>query len=103
MRNKRSPHSFAVILSDFKSPWLRIDHGSSSPRPIVCTFPFVQLSHKQNCQLTERQPMKKWVQKVTTDSVHTPKDIFTKPAKTIARTLAKPEISPKGIGSAIRM
>ena len=46
---------------------------------------------------------KKWVQDVTTDSTSPPEGIFTKDAKTIARVMAKPEVSPKGIGSAIRM
>jgi hypothetical protein len=46
---------------------------------------------------------KKWVQGITTDSTYPPEGIFTKDAETIARVMAKPEISPKGIGSAIRM
>ena len=46
---------------------------------------------------------KKWVQEVTTDSTSPPDRIFTKDAETIARVMAKPEVSPKGIGSAIRM
>jgi len=46
---------------------------------------------------------KKWVQDVTTDSTSPPEGIFTKDAKTIARVMAKLEVSPKGIGSAIRM
>ena len=46
---------------------------------------------------------KKWVQSVTTDSTYPPEGIFTKNAEIIARVMAKPEVSPKGIGSAIRM
>lgn len=46
---------------------------------------------------------KKWVKDVTTDSTYPPEGIFTKDAKTIARVIAKPDVSPKGIGSAIRM
>lgn len=46
---------------------------------------------------------KKWVQKVTSDSTSPPEGIFAKDAETIARVMAKPEVSPKGIGSAIRM
>jgi hypothetical protein len=45
----------------------------------------------------------KWSQKVKTVSTFPPKGIFTKSAKTIADTMAKPEVSPKGITSAIRM
>jgi len=46
---------------------------------------------------------KKWVQTVKTDSTAPPKGIFTKDAKTIAKEMAKPKVSPKGIGSAIKM
>ena len=46
---------------------------------------------------------KKWVQEVTSDSTSPPEGIFAKDAETIARVMAKPEVSPKGIGSAIRM
>ncbi|HEY7320995.1 MAG TPA: DUF3175 domain-containing protein [Candidatus Binatia bacterium] len=46
---------------------------------------------------------KKWVRKVKTVSTAPPKDLFTKDAQTIARTMAKKSVSPKGIGSGIRM
>ncbi|MBW2991829.1 DUF3175 domain-containing protein [Candidatus Woesearchaeota archaeon] len=46
---------------------------------------------------------KLWVQNVKTVSTFPPEGIFTKDAKTIADTLARPDVSPKGIGSAIRM
>ncbi len=46
---------------------------------------------------------KKWVQTVKTVSTAPPEKIFTKDAKTIAKTMADPLVSPKGIGSAIRM
>ena len=45
----------------------------------------------------------KWVRTVTTDSTHPPKDLFTKDASTIARTLASKKVSPKGPGSGMRM
>ena len=41
--------------------------------------------------------------KVTTDSTHPPRGLFTKSAATIARTLASKKVSPKGIGSGMRM
>ena len=41
--------------------------------------------------------------KVTTDSTHPPRGLFTKSAATIARTLALKNVSPKGIGSGMRM
>src|SRR6516225_8586182 len=58
---------------------------------------------------TRRHPMprqrdkKKWVQNVKTVSTFPPEKLFTKDARTIARSLASKKISPKGIGSGIRM
>jgi hypothetical protein len=46
---------------------------------------------------------KKWVRKVKTVSTAPPKDLFTKDARTIATTMARKSVSPKGIGSGIRM
>ncbi len=46
---------------------------------------------------------KRWVKRVTTDSTSPPPDLFTKDATTIARVMATKKVSPKGIGSAIRM
>jgi tRNA(adenine34) deaminase len=46
---------------------------------------------------------KKWVRGVKTVSTSPPKDLFTKDAQTIARTMADPKVSPKGLGSGIRM
>jgi tRNA(adenine34) deaminase len=48
-------------------------------------------------------PKKRWVKHVTTDSTHPPKDLFTKSAPAIARSLASKKISPKGPGSGMRM
>jgi len=48
-------------------------------------------------------PKKKWVATVKTDSTHPPEGLFTKSASTIARTLASKKVSPKGLGSAMRM
>ena len=48
-------------------------------------------------------PKKRWVRTVTTDSTHPPKDLFTKSAPVIARTLASKKVSPKGPGSGMRM
>lgn len=46
---------------------------------------------------------KKWVQNVKTVSTFPPKDTFTKDAETIAKVMASKKVSPKGIGSGIRM
>jgi Protein of unknown function (DUF3175) len=46
---------------------------------------------------------KKWVRNVKTVSTYPPKDLFTRDAQTIARTMARKSVSPRGIGSGIRM
>ena len=46
---------------------------------------------------------KKWVRNVRTVSTYPPKDLFTKDAQTIAKTMAKKSVSPGGLGSGIRM
>jgi len=46
---------------------------------------------------------KRWVRKVTTDSTHPPKGLFTKSAPEIARSLASKKVSPRGPGSGMRM
>jgi hypothetical protein len=45
----------------------------------------------------------KWVRNVKTVSTYPPKDLFTKDAQTIARTMARKSVSPRGVGSGIRM
>jgi tRNA(adenine34) deaminase len=46
---------------------------------------------------------RKWSAKVHTESTYPPEGLFNKSAATIARTLASPEVSPKGPGSGMRM
>jgi hypothetical protein len=46
---------------------------------------------------------RKWSGRVKTVSTRPPKDLFTKDAATIARTMARRSISPKGAGSGVRM
>jgi hypothetical protein len=46
---------------------------------------------------------KKWMRKVKTVSTYPPPELFTKNAETIAKTTASEQVSPKGIGSGIRM
>lgn len=48
-------------------------------------------------------PRRKWSAKVHTESTYPPEGLFTKSAAVIARTLASPEVSPKGPGSGMRM
>jgi tRNA(adenine34) deaminase len=50
-----------------------------------------------------RRSGKRWVQSVNTESTFPAKDLFTKDARTIASAMASKKVSPKGIGSGIRM
>jgi hypothetical protein len=48
-------------------------------------------------------PARKWSAKVKTVSTRPPPGLFTKDAHTIARTMARRSVSPKGPGSGVRM
>ena len=50
-----------------------------------------------------KKPSKQWVRGVKTVSTFPPKDLFAKDAQTIARRMASKKVSPKGLGSGIRM
>jgi tRNA(adenine34) deaminase len=52
---------------------------------------------------TKRRSTKRWVKNVTTDSTHPPEGTFEKPAAEVARIMARKDVSPGGLGSAIRM
>jgi len=53
--------------------------------------------------MAARKTKGRWVRDVKTVSTYPPEGTFTRDAETIARTMASPEVSPKGIGSGIRM
>lgn len=59
--------------------------------------------HKRNTAHGKAPAKKRWVKNVTTDSTHPPKDLFTKSAPVIARSLASKKVSPKGPTSGMRM
>ena len=46
---------------------------------------------------------KYWSHKVKTVSTYPPASLFTKDAQTIAKAMASKKVSPKGVGSGIRM
>jgi tRNA(adenine34) deaminase len=46
---------------------------------------------------------RRWSHKVKTVSTYPPKGLYTKDAETIARVMASKKVSPRGIGSGIRM
>ena len=53
--------------------------------------------------MTKKRATRRWVRQVKTDSTHPPSRTFTGSAERIARTMARNDVSPKGLGSAIRM
>jgi tRNA(adenine34) deaminase len=53
--------------------------------------------------MAEKKRRRRWSGKVKTVSTRPPKDLFTKDAATIARTMARRSVSPKGPGSGVRM
>lgn len=52
---------------------------------------------------TKKSSKGNWVQNVKTVSTFPPPGTFTKDAESIARIMASKKVSPKGIGSGIRM
>src|SRR5438552_3518682 len=50
-----------------------------------------------------KKRQRKWSRKIHTVSTFPPKGLFTKDAETIARSMASKKVSPKGIGSGIKM
>src|SRR5262249_59905174 len=50
-----------------------------------------------------KRATRRWVRTVTTDSTHPPPRTFTGSAERIARTMARKDVSPKGLGSGVRM
>jgi hypothetical protein len=46
---------------------------------------------------------RRWVAKVKTVSTFPPRDTFNQDAETVAKVMASKKVSPKGIGSGIRM
>lgn len=53
--------------------------------------------------MAKKRSTKRWVRRVATDSTHPPPRTFAGSAQRIARTMARKDVSPKGLGSGIRM
>ncbi len=58
---------------------------------------------KKSAPIRKPPAQRRWVKDVTTDSTHPPKDLFTRSAPVIARSLASRKVSPKGPASGMRM
>src|SRR5437868_15411279 len=53
--------------------------------------------------MAKTKSKRKWSRKIKTVSTFPPEGTFTKDARSVARILASKKVSPKGIGSGIRM
>jgi hypothetical protein len=53
--------------------------------------------------MAKKRSTKRWVRTVSTNSTAPPADTFKGSAQQIARTMAREDVSPKGMGSGIRM
>jgi hypothetical protein len=51
----------------------------------------------------KKETRHRWVQNVKTVSTFPQESLFTKDAETVAKSMASKKVSPKGIGSGIRM
>ncbi len=58
---------------------------------------------KTSKKKTSRSRAGSWPRSVETASTFPPENLFSRDAETIARVLATRRVSPKGLGSAIRM
>ncbi len=63
----------------------------------------MEVTHAFFLEVIKTPKAKKWSHNVKTVSTYPPEGIFRKDAETIARVMASKDVSPKGIGSAIRM
>src|SRR5262245_2345064 len=54
-------------------------------------------------RMAKKRTQRRWVRRVKTDSTHPPPRTFTGSASEIARKMARKDVSPKGLGSAIQM
>jgi hypothetical protein len=65
--------------------------------------PFRTSPLRSSSSMHRTRAKRRWVQKVTTVSTAPPTGTFTRSAREIARIMARPDVSPKGLGSGIRM
>jgi tRNA(adenine34) deaminase len=97
-------HRTAVVKAcKHRAPPLRRsiarDHFRLAPR-----LQRLSRGHESRSYEGSAMPKKKrWVREVKTVSTFPPEGLFTKDAHTIARAMATKKVSPKGVGSGIRM
>jgi hypothetical protein len=107
---------FESLFNEEQNPRLRrrlktvcpsINHISQASRRILWHQYCTRFLIASSCKATQEHDMaakkKKWSHKVKTVSTKPPEGTFSKDAQSIARTMASKKVSPKGIGSGIRM
>jgi hypothetical protein len=62
-----------------------------------------QTGKQRRKRATTRGKKRKWAREIKTVSTFPPPGTFTKPGEEVARIMARKEVSPLGLGSAIRM
>jgi tRNA(adenine34) deaminase len=62
-----------------------------------------KIPRRSNARSHTKGTDRRWLSKVKAVSTFPPKDVFTKDAETLAKTMASKKVSPKGLGSAVRM
>src|SRR5258707_14605245 len=73
------------------------------PRKQGCDPPAARAVAEEAAMTEKKAEKKRWVRGVKTVSTYPPEGLFTKDAEAIARAMASEKVSPKGIGSGIRM
>jgi len=62
-----------------------------------------QTQKKRRTHKSSKKKPRKWSRKIHTVSTYPPEGTFKKDAKSVARIMGSKEVSPKGLGSGIRM
>jgi len=58
---------------------------------------------QSECPMVKKKTQRKWSHKIHTVSTFPPEGTFKKDARSVARIMARKKVSPKGLGSGIRM
>jgi|GEM_PF-836121 len=77
--------------------------SSATPRRRKTRRSTPKAPQRSSAQSHAKGTDRRWSSKVKTVSTFPPKDVFTKDAETLAKTMASKKVSPKGLGSAVRM
>lgn len=77
--------------------------GRAAGRRLRARPPARRRAGGRRTQAAGRRSGRRWVREVKTVSTYPPRGLFNRDAATIARSLASRRVSPKGVGSGLRM